>query len=65
MNTELDFDAGPHAICFTCSGVQRTTTPRLYQIQIDEQLTTCITIGEYRTCPQCHGAGQLPLQAPM
>lgn len=53
------------AICFTCGGLQRVTNPRLYQIQVDENLTTGMTMGEWKTCPQCNGSGHLPPQAPV
>lgn len=52
------------AICFTCGGFQRINNPRLYQIQVDENLVTGMTMGEWKTCPQCHGDGRLPPQAP-
>lgn len=64
MNTTNDRSPWS-AMCFTCGGFQKVNNPRLYQIQVDERLTTGMTMGEWKVCPQCHGAGRLPLQAPV
>jgi hypothetical protein len=64
--TEVDFAHGPNAVCFTCGGFRKTSEPRVYVIQATEEMQTGMTLGEWRTCPQCDGAGQLPgLQPPL
>lgn len=67
MNTEADsHEPGPlAAMCFTCGGFQKINNPRLYQIQVDDRLTTGMTMGEWKVCPQCGGSGRLPLRAPV
>lgn len=55
-----------NTVCPTCGGFRKVNNPRLYQIQVDETLTTGITMGEWKTCPQCNGDGHLPgLQPPV
>ncbi|GAA0524187.1 hypothetical protein GCM10011581_44890 [Saccharopolyspora subtropica] len=57
--------AGPNAVCHTCGGMQRISTPRLYVVQATNELTTGMTMAEGRTCPQCKGRGSLSgLQPP-
>ncbi|MER7083030.1 hypothetical protein SAMN02982929_01717 [Saccharopolyspora kobensis] len=53
------FDRGPNAICFTCGGFKKVSDPRLYMIQATEDLTTGMTLAEWRGCPQCGGDGIL------
>jgi hypothetical protein len=64
--TEVNFADGPNAVCFTCGGFRKISEPRLYVIQATADTQTGMTMGEWRTCPQCRGAGQLPgLQPPV
>ncbi|GAA0523449.1 hypothetical protein GCM10011581_39400 [Saccharopolyspora subtropica] len=56
---------GPNAVCHTCGGMQKIAAPRLYAVQATTDVTTGMTLAEWRTCPQCGGRGYLPgLQAP-
>lgn len=52
------------AVCFTCGGFEKLSEPRLYVIQATPELTTGMTMAEWRTCPQCNGEGHLPLRRP-
>lgn len=52
--------SGPNAICFTCGGYKKISEPRIYVIQATEDMQTGMTMGEWRTCPQCQGKGYLP-----
>lgn len=62
---EVDFAAGPNAVCFTCGGFRKVSEPRVYVIQATAEMRTAMSLAEWRTCPQCGGAGQLPgLRAP-
>lgn len=55
-----------NTVCPTCGGFRKINKPRLYQIQVDEDLKTGMTMGEWSTCPQCDGDGHLPgLQPPV
>ncbi len=59
------FADGPHTVCFGCGGFRKISEPRVYVIQATPELQTGMTMGEWRTCPYCSGAAQLPgLQAP-
>lgn len=53
------FASGPNAVCFTCGGFRKISEPRVYAVQATEQVTTGMTMAEWRTCPQCHGDGML------
>ena len=53
------------AVCFTCGGFQKIAEPRLYMIQATPDLTTGMTMQEWRTCPQCRGDGLVPLRPPV
>lgn len=57
---EIDFARGPNTACFTCGGFRKVNQPRVYVIQATEELRTAMTMGEWRTCSHCRGAGQLP-----
>ncbi|GAA2807275.1 hypothetical protein [Saccharopolyspora taberi] len=63
-NEGLDIASGPNAVCFTCGGFRKVSEPRIYLVQATADLHTGMTLGEWRTCPQCSGAGQLSGTAP-
>lgn len=68
MSTSDDNTEPPrkmHAVCFSCGGFEKISEPRLYMIQATPDLTTGMTMSEWRPCPQCHGRGYLPLQPPV
>ncbi|GAA4867574.1 hypothetical protein [Saccharopolyspora cebuensis] len=54
------FERGRNTVCYSCGGFRKISEPRLYEIQATEELTTGMTMGEWRPCPQCDGAGLLP-----
>lgn len=56
---EVDFATGPHAVCFTCGGFRKISEPRVYVIQATTDMQTGMSLGEWRTCPQCQGSGQV------
>ncbi|GAA0539759.1 hypothetical protein GCM10009533_43630 [Saccharopolyspora spinosporotrichia] len=55
-----DIAGVPSAVCFTCGGFRKVSEPRIYLIQATADMWTGMTMGEWRTCPQCTGEGQLP-----
>ena len=55
-----EWASGPNAVCYTCGGLRKVTQPRLYVIQVTEDMQTGMTMNEFRTCPQCDGRGWLP-----
>jgi hypothetical protein len=57
---QVDFASGPHAVCFSCGGFRKVSEPRVYVIQATADMQTGMTMGEWKDCPQCSGAGQLP-----
>jgi hypothetical protein len=57
---EAEFANGPNAVCYTCGGFRKVSEPRLYAVQATREIETGMTLAEWRTCPQCHGKGQLP-----
>ena len=59
QDDEVDIAPGPNAVCFTCGGFRKVSEPRIYLIQATSDLHTAMTMGEWRTCPQCKGTGQL------
>ncbi|MBK0869173.1 MAG: hypothetical protein IJH84_04955 [Saccharopolyspora sp.] len=54
------FEEGPNTVCFGCAGFRKLSEPRLYLIQATTDTQTGMTMGEWRTCPHCNGAGKLP-----
>jgi hypothetical protein len=55
-----DFGQGPNTVCFTCGGFRKISEPRVYVIQATAEMQTGMSMGEWRSCPQCASAGQLP-----
>lgn len=61
-----NFARGPNTLCFLCGGFRHISEPRVYAFQATSDLQAGMTMAEWRTCPQCKGAGQLPgLRAPV
>lgn len=56
---DAEFAEGPNALCFTCGGFRKISEPRIYVIQATVEMQTGMSLSEWRTCPQCEGAGQL------
>lgn len=54
------FGQGPNTVCFSCGGFKKISEPRIYVIQATRETETGMTMGEWRTCPQCKGLGILP-----
>lgn len=54
-----DFAHGPNTLCFTCGGFRKLSEPRVYVIQATSDTTAGMTMGEWRDCPHCHGAGHI------
>lgn len=59
MEDQPAFERGLRPLCFTCGGFRQISEPRLYVIQATHDLQTGMTLGEWRTCRQCAGNGQL------
>ncbi|MFR9729466.1 hypothetical protein ACL03H_09575 [Saccharopolyspora sp. MS10] len=57
--TGPSFAAGPNTVCFTCAGFRKVSEPRIYVIQATRETETGMTMGEWRTCPHCGGAGRI------
>ncbi|WP_460961965.1 hypothetical protein [Parasphingorhabdus pacifica] len=53
------FEDGPNTVCFTCGGFRKLSEPRAYAIQATAELTTAMSMGEWRTCHECRGSGRL------
>ncbi|SDK56956.1 hypothetical protein SAMN04487820_109166 [Actinopolyspora mzabensis] len=55
-----NFKHGPNTVCPNCGGFQKVSEPRLYMIRATEETHAGMTLGEWRTCPQCQGDGHTP-----
>lgn len=55
-----DLGQGPNTVCFTCGGFRKVSEPRVYVIQATAEMQTGMSMGEWRSCPQCDSSGQLP-----
>ncbi|WP_223839841.1 hypothetical protein [Saccharopolyspora pogona] len=40
-------------LCLTCGGLRKLGEPRMYVVQATEDMRTGMTMGEWRTRPQC------------